>query len=316
MRNFFISYTAADLKWAEWVAWVLEEKGFTTVLQAWDFRPGSNFVLEMQSAASEAERTIMILSPSYLRSQYVKPEWSAAFTRDPEGKERKLLPVLVESCDPGGMLSSIIQIRIAGLSESEAQDVLLKGVQTSRAKPSVRPGFPGSGKKQVHMDFPGNEPNSPGKQHKASSGIIKVPPTEIDKRRFLKQAFEHIKTVFEANLQDAKTTKQHSGLDVEFDLKSSSEFIAEIFLQGVRKCICRISLGGGGFTDSICYAEGQAATNTSCNELLNLAKGDELLLEATVGMFSGEIGQEFDLKRLSLDDTADYLWQRFTVPLR
>ena len=45
--DFFISYTKADLPWAEWIAWQLEAAGYTTLLQAWDFRPGSNFVLEL-----------------------------------------------------------------------------------------------------------------------------------------------------------------------------------------------------------------------------------------------------------------------------
>ena len=41
--DFFISYTAADRPWAEWIAWQLEVAGFTTLLQAWDFRPGTDF---------------------------------------------------------------------------------------------------------------------------------------------------------------------------------------------------------------------------------------------------------------------------------
>jgi hypothetical protein len=42
--DFFISYNGADKAWAEWIAWQLEEERFTTILQAWDFRPGGNFV--------------------------------------------------------------------------------------------------------------------------------------------------------------------------------------------------------------------------------------------------------------------------------
>ena len=49
MKDFFISYTKTDKAWAEWIAWTLEAAGYSTVIQAWDFRPGSNFVLEMQT---------------------------------------------------------------------------------------------------------------------------------------------------------------------------------------------------------------------------------------------------------------------------
>ena len=52
--DYFISYTSPDKAWAEWIGWVLEDTGATVILQAWDFVPGSNFVLEMQRAAATA----------------------------------------------------------------------------------------------------------------------------------------------------------------------------------------------------------------------------------------------------------------------
>jgi phage replication-related protein YjqB (UPF0714/DUF867 family) len=38
--DFFVSCTGADQAWAEWIASQLEEAGYSTVLQAWDFRLG------------------------------------------------------------------------------------------------------------------------------------------------------------------------------------------------------------------------------------------------------------------------------------
>jgi hypothetical protein len=68
--DFFVSYNSANKAWAEWMAWELEAAGYTTKIQAWDFGPGSNFVLEMQRAAVACERTIAVLSPTYLTSQF------------------------------------------------------------------------------------------------------------------------------------------------------------------------------------------------------------------------------------------------------
>jgi hypothetical protein len=56
--HFFISYTGADRVWAEWIAWQLEEAGHKVKILAWDFSPGGNFVVEMQKATVECERTI------------------------------------------------------------------------------------------------------------------------------------------------------------------------------------------------------------------------------------------------------------------
>ncbi|MCP5051229.1 MAG: toll/interleukin-1 receptor domain-containing protein, partial [bacterium] len=98
MSKIFISYTGKDSQWAEWMAWVLEEEGHTAVLQAWDFRPGSNFVLQMQKAVKESDRTIAVISPGYLDSAYTNPEWAVAFALDPKGDTGKLLPVRIEDC--------------------------------------------------------------------------------------------------------------------------------------------------------------------------------------------------------------------------
>src|SRR5712692_10702164 len=92
-KNFFISYNKADRTWAEWIAWQLEEAKNTPVLQAWDFRPGSNFALEMQHATTEAERTIAVLSPDYLAARFTQPEWAAAFAQDLTGGKDTLIPV-------------------------------------------------------------------------------------------------------------------------------------------------------------------------------------------------------------------------------
>lgn len=158
MTDFFISYTKTDEAWAEWVAYVLEEEGFDTVIQAWDFRPGSNFVLEMQQASAAADRTLIVLSPDYLGSRMAAPEWAGAFSQDPQGLERRILPVMVRKCEPKGLLPSLVQIRIMDLSEEEAREKLLAGVRKGRAKPPRRPWFPGttSPKKELeHKDFPG-----------------------------------------------------------------------------------------------------------------------------------------------------------------
>ena len=149
-KDFFISYNKADRAWAEWIAWQLEEAekyegagNYTVVLQAWDFRPGSNFVLEMQQAASKTERTIAVLSPDYFEAKFTHPEWAAAFAKDPKGENGKLLLVRVRECDPEGILGPIIRIDLVGKDETAAKDALLAGLKRGRVKPSVAPKFPG-----------------------------------------------------------------------------------------------------------------------------------------------------------------------------
>ncbi|MBI4380327.1 MAG: toll/interleukin-1 receptor domain-containing protein [candidate division NC10 bacterium] len=144
MSDFFVSYNRADRSWAEWIAWQLEEGGYSTVLQAWDFRPGSNFVLEMQKAAAQCARTIAVLSPDYLRAEFTQPEWAAAFVKDPQGSLRTLVPVKVRDCPLEGLLPQIVYINLVGLSEPTATETLLSGVRPGRDKPMAPPKYPGA----------------------------------------------------------------------------------------------------------------------------------------------------------------------------
>ena len=149
MRDFFVSYNRHDAQWAEWIAWVLEEAGYSVFIQAWDFRPGGNFVLDMQKAAAESKKTILVLSETYLESAYTKPEWAAAFVDDPTSADRKVLPVRVKECQPEGLLKPLVYVDLVEVSESEAKQRLLNMIP-DRLKPSIAPLFPGS----VHAPKP------------------------------------------------------------------------------------------------------------------------------------------------------------------
>jgi TIR domain len=141
-RDFFISYTSPDRAWAEWVAWQLEDEGWTTVLQAWDFSPGENFIVRMRDALEQADRTIALVSQAYLASPYGTDEWTGAFLHDRE-REGRLLPVRVEACTLPRLLATRVYIDLVGLGRQAARTRLLEGVQRGRRRPEREPGFPG-----------------------------------------------------------------------------------------------------------------------------------------------------------------------------
>src|ERR1700751_5068205 len=93
--DFFISYNCHDEIWAEWIAWQVEEYGYTAIIQSWDVRPGSNLVVEKQAALSRAQRLLLVLSSNFPQSEFTQPEWAAVFADDPRGSEQRLVPVRV-----------------------------------------------------------------------------------------------------------------------------------------------------------------------------------------------------------------------------
>lgn len=181
-KDFFISYTSTDRSWAEWIAWHLEEAHYSVIIQAWDFRPGSNFIAEMDKATRLAERTIAVLSPKYFESDYTFVEWAAALRSDPTGKQRSLLPIRVQPCDVEGLLGPVVYIDLVGLPEQDARTRLLEGVRRERRKPhhvpfplssavpaiheaaQERPAFPAPFPEHWHIPYPRN-PIFTGREH-------------------------------------------------------------------------------------------------------------------------------------------------------
>jgi uncharacterized membrane protein YhaH (DUF805 family)/Flp pilus assembly protein TadD len=170
-KDFFISFNYNDRAWAEWIAWTLEEKGYTTVIQSWDFLPGSNFSLEMKKGLASARRMLAVLSPNYLSSRFAQAEWAAAFARDPTGEKRVLVPVRVADVALTSLDATIVYIDLLEKTETECQAELLRGVdEVARLKPSNKPAFPGS--TPAKPVFPGSTMSAPARR--SSNSLLAV----------------------------------------------------------------------------------------------------------------------------------------------
>ena len=316
MIDFFVSYTSDDERWAEWIAYIIEEQGFKVVIQAWDFRPGNNFVLSMQEAASKADRTVMVLSPSYIQSQFASPEWAAAFAQDPQGFDKKLIPILVRRCKPPGLLAPLVHIDISDKYEDAARTLVLAGVSSQRAKPTKRPSYPGAAGTPAQKAYPG------GKVARQTPSSVYVPrihrePTDADRSRFMRGAFETIKRYFQQGLE--ALGQQNEVVEFNYQPETQSDFIAEIFVHGKAIARARVWQGGLISNDGISFAEGfYHFGSNSCNESLSAyVYNAELYLKALMGNFAfGQVAKQFNLERLTPDEAAEYLWRRFTAPLK
>lgn len=184
-RDFFVSFNRADRAWATWVAWALEEAGYSVFFQDWDFR--GNFVEHMGRAHAQAHRTLAVLSDHYFGSDFTLAEWSARFAQDPAAREDRLVPVKVGPIADEGILGPLVYADLAGCNEEEARSRLLGRVRKAvdagfRAKPEARPGFPGGPTREVpeKPSFPPRERQPPpGGTEGAAPSRPAGPGTEI-----------------------------------------------------------------------------------------------------------------------------------------
>jgi tetratricopeptide (TPR) repeat protein len=147
-REFFLSFTGADRPWAEWLLAELEAVGYSSVSQLRDFVAGANFAVDMDRAARRAKRTLGVLSPQALQSDYVWQEWAQRLASDPTGTKRALVLVLVEPCQPEGLLGPVVYIDLVGLDEASARERLveeLAAVVRGERLLAADPAFPGPG---------------------------------------------------------------------------------------------------------------------------------------------------------------------------
>lgn len=160
VRDYFVSYTGVDQQWADWIAWELEEAGYTVVLQSWDFSAGSHFVREMHNATQVANRTISVISHAYMASAYAEAEWQEAWRADPTGAQRKLLVFRVEDCPRSGLLAQVVSVDLFGVAMETARSRLLSAVRSERRKPALPPQFPLREPPSAEPRFPGLVPGN------------------------------------------------------------------------------------------------------------------------------------------------------------
>ena len=163
--DFFVSYSPADERWAVWIAWVLEEAGFRTMVQAWDFIPGGEFIDYMDRGVKQAAAIIAVLSPNYLNSRYGRMEWQAALRSSPDDPGRRLIPVRVAECELDGLLATITYLDLLGIAdENAARKVLLARVGEAlagRGGPSSAPAFPADGADPARLTMKGIDDTPP-----------------------------------------------------------------------------------------------------------------------------------------------------------
>src|SRR5919106_3324337 len=94
----FVSYSSKNKEWVRKIfVPTLENAGLKVCDYYRDFDVGAPIVMEMERAILESRKTIPILSPAYLKSGWTEFESLMLQTLDAANRERKLLPVILET---------------------------------------------------------------------------------------------------------------------------------------------------------------------------------------------------------------------------
>jgi hypothetical protein len=118
-----------------------------------------------------------------------------------------------------------------------ARHGLLEGLAERRAKPFSKPDFPGRKSEPIAPVFPGSSVQ--GERSRARyMPKIRGAPSDLEKRRFLKGAFEIIQREFEERL--GQLSRENSGVETDLTPVDATKFTAEIFVNGKSRARCKI----------------------------------------------------------------------------
>lgn len=96
----FISYSHRDASWVQGeLLTKLEAAGLKAMIDVRDFEIGAPSLTEMERAVETSRKTLLVLTPAYLNSEWASFENLMVQTTDPAARQRRIIPLLKEKCD-------------------------------------------------------------------------------------------------------------------------------------------------------------------------------------------------------------------------
>ncbi len=118
--DIFVSYSRLDRGWvqAELIP-RLERHGLKVCIGYRDFEIGAPILHNIEYAVDNCPRTILVLTPSWLESEWTDFESLLVGTSDPAARRRKLIPLLLKPC---ALPSRITMLTHADFTERQDHD--------------------------------------------------------------------------------------------------------------------------------------------------------------------------------------------------
>lgn len=245
--------------------------------------------------SKHARFCVMILSANYERKLWTNHERQNAQERAFSERKEYILPVRLDDTRIPGVRDTVGYIDLRNTSIDDLIGMIMIKLGIENQAPSCSP------KQAIYTSF-----NIPIPK-------VKKNFTQLDKDRFLKGSFAFIMDYFRKGIDTIG--QLGNGIDADFTEVGPLKFIAKIYRNGQVASQCKIWMGGGFSTDSICYSESfyDIHNDNSFNDWLAVEDdGFNLFFKASNMGFHGG-----DARDTPLDHqlAANYLWQRFISPI-
>ncbi|HYM62147.1 MAG TPA: TIR domain-containing protein, partial [Thermoanaerobaculia bacterium] len=107
----FISYSSQDKKWVRGeLLKRIEQAGLRAFIDYRDFRRGAPSIKEMERGVTVCRKTLLVLTPDFIKSGWTEIESIMLATLDPANREIRTLPLLKTPCDQPLRIRSLTHI--------------------------------------------------------------------------------------------------------------------------------------------------------------------------------------------------------------
>lgn len=146
----FISYSHNDKDWVHgWLLPRLEAAGLRVCIDFRDFEPGLPSLVNMENAVECSRKTLIVLTPAWVESEWTTFESLLIQTDDPAGRRARMIPLRLKSCDPPKRIAMLTYVDFTQEAETDFQLqrllAAIRGEPTSGVSPPPRERRPAAG---------------------------------------------------------------------------------------------------------------------------------------------------------------------------
>ncbi|MEX0345972.1 MAG: toll/interleukin-1 receptor domain-containing protein [Rhizobiaceae bacterium] len=123
--DFFISYANEDHDAAIEIEAILASLGYSTLSQFRNTATGSDLTREIASGLKSGGRLIALYSPDYEKSDLCQAEWLEAFNAGPDGRQRKLIPLMLRPTALNQIAQEVWYESLVDLDASQRRQVII-----------------------------------------------------------------------------------------------------------------------------------------------------------------------------------------------
>jgi hypothetical protein len=127
----FISYSHHDKDWVyQRLLPSLEAAGLKVCIDFRDFEPGLPSLINMENAVEGSRKTLIVLTPAWVESEWTAFESLLIQTDDPAARQRRIIPLLLTPCQPPKRIAILTYLDFTGSTQFDFQMArLIKAVK-------------------------------------------------------------------------------------------------------------------------------------------------------------------------------------------